>query len=161
MNIPPEKGPRSPRKITRRGLLRGGAALAAAATIIPRHLLGGAGFTPPSEKLNIGVIGTGGRGKNLTRGLLRYDDVQVISICDVNEKEDYSRFYYRGISGRLPVLKLITDHYAKQDRGKYGGWAGDFKARPKEKPPVPRGGTAHPRRLQEGVESLGTLLIEK
>jgi predicted dehydrogenase len=107
----------------RRFLRRGAAALSiSAAAIVPRHVLGGAGFTPPSEKLNIAVIGTGGRGKNLIEGIFGHDDAQVIAIADVNEREDYSRFYYRGISGRLPVLELIEKHYGERKaRGEYGG----------------------------------------
>src|SRR4051812_12062564 len=40
------------------------AAMAAAAgfTIVPRHVLGGDGVVPPSEKLNIAGIGIGGQG---------------------------------------------------------------------------------------------------
>ena len=32
---------------------------AAAFTIVPRHVLGGPGFTPPSDKINLAVIGMG------------------------------------------------------------------------------------------------------
>ena len=41
----------------------GKAAAVAAFTIVPRHVLGGAGNVPPSEKLNIAGIGIGGRGE--------------------------------------------------------------------------------------------------
>ena len=47
--------------ITRRQMLAAGAA-AAAITIVPRHVLGGPGHTPPSEKLNIAGVGVGGQG---------------------------------------------------------------------------------------------------
>ena len=36
------------------------AAVAGAFTIVPRYVLGGAGNTPPSKKLNIAGIGIGG-----------------------------------------------------------------------------------------------------
>ena len=89
--------------------------------IVPRHVLGGVGFTPPSEKLNVAVIGTGGRGKRLIGGLMRQADAQVIAIADVNEREDYSRFYYRGISGRLPVKEIVEKHYKDaKEKGQYG-----------------------------------------
>ncbi|MCX5653297.1 MAG: Gfo/Idh/MocA family oxidoreductase [Planctomycetota bacterium] len=48
-------------QITRRRLLAAGA-IAAAAAIVPRHVLGGPGNTPPSEKLNIAGVGVGGQG---------------------------------------------------------------------------------------------------
>ncbi len=110
------------RRISRRDFLGRTAAATAAFTIVPRHVLGARGYTAPSNKLNIAVIGTGGQGKNNIRGLLRHADVQVMAICDVTEQADYSRFYYRGVAGRGPVKKLIDEHYAKQ------------KATPKYKP---------------------------
>ena len=51
------------RKISRRQFLAG-TAVTAAATIVPRCVLGGAGFTSPSEKLNIAGVGIGGMGKS-------------------------------------------------------------------------------------------------
>ena len=45
------------RRISRRDFLASTAA-AAAFTIVPRHVLGGRGYTPPSENLNIAAIGT-------------------------------------------------------------------------------------------------------
>ena len=39
----------------------GGAAAAAGFTIFPRHVLGGHGYTPPGDKLNIAGIGAGGQ----------------------------------------------------------------------------------------------------
>ncbi|MHC4693597.1 MAG: twin-arginine translocation signal domain-containing protein, partial [Planctomycetota bacterium] len=52
---------RKERKISRRDFI-GAAAAAAAFTTVPRHVLGGAGNQPPSEKLNIAGIGVGGQG---------------------------------------------------------------------------------------------------
>jgi len=46
-------------RISRRDFM-GAAAAAAAFTVVPRHVLGGAGQTPPSEKLNLAAIGIGG-----------------------------------------------------------------------------------------------------
>jgi len=45
----------------RRQILAAGAA-AAAIAIVPRHVLGGPGQTPPSEKLNLAGVGIGGQG---------------------------------------------------------------------------------------------------
>ena len=39
------------------------AAAAASFMIIPRHVLGGKGFTAPSDKVNVGLVGAGGKGK--------------------------------------------------------------------------------------------------
>src|SRR5262245_40485792 len=117
----PSKLPTAPSRISRRGFLRGGAAIAAAA-IVPRHVLGGSGFTPPSEMLNIAVIGTGGRGKQLTSEMLRHPDARVIAIADPNERADYERFYYKKTSGRLVVREMIEERYAdKKAKGEYPG----------------------------------------
>ena len=86
------------RKISRRQFLAGTAATAAF-TIVPRRVLGGTGYTPPSEKLNIAGVGIGGMGKsNITkmakltfdseRKLLPVDedksDVNIVALCDVD-----------------------------------------------------------------------------
>jgi len=55
-------------EITRREFIRAAAPLAAF-TIIPRHVLGGPGKTPPSDKLNIACIGVEGK---------RFDDVRNV-----------------------------------------------------------------------------------
>ena len=47
-------------RVSRREVLQGAVAGATAA-IVPRHVLGGAGQTPPSETLAAGLIGCGGQ----------------------------------------------------------------------------------------------------
>ncbi|HZN58648.1 MAG TPA: Gfo/Idh/MocA family oxidoreductase [Planctomycetota bacterium] len=109
---------------SRRRFLAAGGALAAgaAATIVPRHVLGGAGFVPPSETLNLAVIGTGGRGKQVTSEMMRHPDVRVVAIADPNDRADYERFYYKKTSGRLVVREMIEERYAaKKASGEYPG----------------------------------------
>ena len=50
------------KNISRRKFLGSTAAAVSAFTIVPRHVLGGAGYTPPSEKLNVAGVGVGGMG---------------------------------------------------------------------------------------------------
>ena len=117
-------------KISRRRFIGSAAAATAAFTVVPRNVLGGSGNTPPSEKLNVAIIGTGGQGTQNIKGLLRHSDVQIIAICDVNEQSDYSRFYYGGVAGRKPARELIEKHYADQkSTGSYKGCASyiDFR----------------------------------
>ncbi len=95
---------------SRRRFLRTSVAFTAGAAM-PLPFVTAGGLAPPSERLNIAVIGVGGRGQRLTKGLLRYDDVRIAAIADPTDKEDYARFYYRGTSGRLPVKNLIDKHY--------------------------------------------------
>ncbi|MCK9410845.1 MAG: Gfo/Idh/MocA family oxidoreductase [Prolixibacteraceae bacterium] len=48
--------------------------------VIPRHVLGGTGFTAPSDQLTKAIIGVGGMG----RGHIGYEDTRVVAICDVD-----------------------------------------------------------------------------
>jgi predicted dehydrogenase len=86
-------------------------------TIVPRHVLGGTGFTAPSDMINVGVVGVGGRGKENIRDLMALEDVRVTAIADPAEFWDLSRFYYRTIAGRGPVRDMIDDHYSSSDAG--------------------------------------------
>ncbi len=69
--------------ITRRNFVKGAATAALGAVILPRELLGGVGYAPPSRRLNIGIIGAGGMGaanaENLAIGGQR-----IVAICDVD-----------------------------------------------------------------------------
>ena len=70
---------------SRREFLTKGAAAAAAFTIVPRHVLGGTGFIPPSDKVNIAFIGVGAQGLRVMLHFLREPDVQGVAVCDVNK----------------------------------------------------------------------------
>ena len=57
------------KEISRRELLGSTAAATLAATIVPRHVLGGSNYVAPSDKLTIGYIGCGTQGlREMTRG---------------------------------------------------------------------------------------------
>ncbi|MGC8744053.1 MAG: Gfo/Idh/MocA family protein [Verrucomicrobiia bacterium] len=101
-------------QINRRKFLKAGAT-AAAITIVPRWILGGAGVVPPSEKVYIGIVGVGGQGRTNADALFREPDAQIVAVCDPNEEADYSRFYYGGKAGRAPVKARIEEHYTKQN----------------------------------------------
>ncbi|HEX7363104.1 MAG TPA: Gfo/Idh/MocA family oxidoreductase [Bryobacteraceae bacterium] len=70
--------------ISRRGLLRGAVASAAAFTIVPRHVLG-RGFVPPSDKVTMASIGLGRQGQAITMEFLARPDTQIIAVCDCNK----------------------------------------------------------------------------
>lgn len=80
-------------KMTRRAFM-GAASSLAALTIVPRYVLGGPGYTPPSETLNIGLIGAGGHGSFLINEILsgvkgrkrELGGVNVVAVCDVDEE---------------------------------------------------------------------------
>lgn len=47
----------------RRNFLRKSAVAVAGFTIVPRYVLGGVNFTPPSDRINLGIIGCGAQGR--------------------------------------------------------------------------------------------------
>ena len=67
-------------QVSRRDFI-GGAAAIAAFTTVPRHVLGGPGQNPPSERLNIAGIGVGGRGSNDLQAL---SSENIVALCDVD-----------------------------------------------------------------------------
>lgn len=99
---------------TRRHFLKTAAAGVATFNIVPRHVLGGPGFVPPSEKVNVAMVGTGGQGRVNMRQLLQLDDVQVIAVADAAESFSLENFYYKGMGGRLPTKADIEKHYAEK-----------------------------------------------
>ena len=78
---------------SRRDLLRGAVSAASAFVIVPRHVLGGAGYVPPSDKVTIASIGLGRQGQAITMELLARPDVQIVAVCDCNkESKDYAEY---------------------------------------------------------------------
>ena len=49
--------------------------------LLPRHVLGGRGYTPPSDKLNIAGVGVGGMGGNYLKNL---ESENIVALCDVD-----------------------------------------------------------------------------
>ncbi len=65
----------------RRDFLKKSTAAAIAFTIVPRHVLGGQGYTAPSAQLTKGIIGVGGMG----RGHFEYEGTRLLAVCDVDK----------------------------------------------------------------------------
>jgi predicted dehydrogenase len=100
--------------MTRRDLLKATAA-AAAFTIVPRHVLGGPHFVPPSERVNVAVVGVGGQGYENVKQILQENDARIIAVADPFEDTDLMQFYYKCHAGRGPISAAINAHYQKQD----------------------------------------------
>ncbi|MDR2039952.1 MAG: Gfo/Idh/MocA family oxidoreductase [Bacteroidales bacterium] len=71
--------------ISRRRFLGTGLVAATAFTIIPRHVLGGAGFTAPSDQITLGFIGTGKQSRYLITEFAKR--ARVIAGCDVESRK--------------------------------------------------------------------------
>jgi predicted dehydrogenase len=72
------------RRSSRRTFLSATAATALSFTIVPRHVLGGVGYTAPSDRVNVAGIGAGGMGGgdiSTISGL----GANIVALCDVDE----------------------------------------------------------------------------
>ncbi len=49
--------------VSRRAFVAGTASVAFGAMVVPRHVLGGAGYLAPSKTVNVAVVGCGGQGR--------------------------------------------------------------------------------------------------
>ena len=71
-------------KTSRRAFLSASAASAFSFTFLPRHVLGGVGQIPPSERLNVAGIGCGGMGGGDIAKLTSLG-ANFVALCDVDE----------------------------------------------------------------------------
>lgn len=94
--------------ISRRRLL-GAAAAAATVTLVPRHVLGGEGQTPPSEKLNIAGVGVGGQGG---WDLEQVASQNIVALCDVDW--DYAAHTFK----KYPKARTYKDFREMFDKEK-------------------------------------------
>ncbi|MFL2479676.1 MAG: Gfo/Idh/MocA family oxidoreductase [Verrucomicrobiales bacterium] len=72
-------------KSNRRKFLKTSAASAASFQIVPRHVIGGQGHTPPSETYGAALIGCGGRGPGTYEGMVRDLPSRLVAACDVQK----------------------------------------------------------------------------
>lgn len=86
-------------RISRRDMIKAGAAVAVF-NIVPRHILGGAGFTAPSEKLNIAGVGIGGMGSGDIRSVAGEN---IVALCDVDQNASARN------AKSYPKARLYTD----------------------------------------------------
>jgi len=120
-----------PKRIGRRAFLNRTARTAVGALalpwFIPSSAIGGAGGTPPSERITMASIGCGGMGTNNLRAFLAQPDVQVLAVCDVvTASDEYGHWYKQGWNGawfgREPARKIVDKEYAqKSPSGSYKG----------------------------------------
>src|SRR5664280_2420753 len=73
------------KNINRREFLGSAAAASVALTIVPRHVLGGKGNIPPSDKITLGYIGCGTQGLREMTALITNPALQMVAVCDPNK----------------------------------------------------------------------------
>ena len=86
------------------------AAASACFTIIPRHVLGGTGVVPPSDKITLAHIGTGTEGLREMTKLIAIPEIQIVAVCDPSKHA----FGYRDWE-RDSLLNDMRNALGKQD----------------------------------------------
>jgi hypothetical protein len=94
------------------------AAILSAFTIVPRFVLGGNGYTPPSDLITLGFIGTGKQAFGLKGSFLDTNEIKILSAADV-------------YGSKLKQFALEVNQYyaAKAAQSQYAGCTttGDFR----------------------------------
>ena len=70
-------------RVSRRSFVSSLASGAFGFTIVPRHVLGGPGFTAPSDRINFAVVGAGAQGLSNARAAIGGDQ-QLVAFADVD-----------------------------------------------------------------------------
>lgn len=73
------------RAFSRRRFLAAGGAAAWGVVIVPRHVLGGPGKLPPSERVRLAGIGAGGKGGD-DLAIHASKGAEIVALCDVDER---------------------------------------------------------------------------
>jgi len=105
---------------------------------VPRHVLGGVGYTAPSDRLNIAAIGAGGKGASDIRNASVGGREKVVALCDVrflriskeirriiSESKALRRFFGRcWTRKKILMLLLFLPQTTFMDRQRlcYGAW---------------------------------------
>lgn len=103
-----------PGNLTRRALLKGATAAAAAPYIVSSSALGKGGWKPASERITLAMIGIGNMGGGHLGDILNNDgnrsQLQIVAVCDVDAKK------------RANARKQVEDRYAAdRQSGAYKG----------------------------------------
>jgi predicted dehydrogenase len=72
--------------LSRREFIKSAGIATAAFSIVPRFVLGGKGFIPPSDTLYIAGIGVGGKGESDLTGFAKNPKAKIAFLCDVDER---------------------------------------------------------------------------
>src|SRR6059036_638022 len=110
-----------PMGVSRRKFMLTSGAAAAAFTIVPRHVLGGAGFVPPSEKITLAYIGCGTQGLREMPSMLNLPEVQIVAVCDpVKESSDYVDWSKDGLRSEI-ANSIGKPDWRRSSPGIHGG----------------------------------------
>ena len=90
-------------KTTRRSFIKQAASVAGMSAIAPASVLGKNGSVAPGNRITVGGIGLGPRGRQVLAAFLSQPDVHFVAIADVQE------------SRREIIRKTVNRHYGNED----------------------------------------------
>ncbi len=94
---------------TRRQFLAASGAAASTFAIVPCAVLGGTGYTVPSEKVTVAFIGVGSQGLRVMLSFLKEPDVQAVAVCDPNRSSgDYPQWDKSEFASAVHELLGVT-----------------------------------------------------
>lgn len=97
---------------SRRTFLATAGAAAFSFTIVPRHVLGGVGFLPPSERVNVAGIGAGGMGGGDIATHAK-NGANIVALCDVDDSRGAGSFNNFPKATRYKDFRKMIDKEAK------------------------------------------------
>lgn len=71
---------------SRRSFIKTAGLAAAGFMIVPRHVLGGTGFTAPSDRLQVAGVGVGGKGQSNIANIYKGGKADIAFLCDVDDR---------------------------------------------------------------------------
>jgi hypothetical protein len=102
-------------RVSRRHFLRGTTASLAAVSIVPGQILGLNGATPPSEKLNLAVVGVGGQGRVNLDALAPL--ANIVALCDVDKRNAAGSFKTYPTAKRHQDFRKMLDELDREVDG--------------------------------------------
>src|SRR5690606_8442722 len=95
---------------SRRDFIKNSAIAAAGISIVPRHVLGGTGFTAPSDTLVVAGIGVGGKGESDIKSFHDSGKADIAFLCDVDDRRAANS------RKRFPKAKYYKDYREMLDK---------------------------------------------
>src|SRR6476646_6896018 len=105
-------------EVTRRSFVAGTDGAAFGAMVVPRHVLGGAGYLPPSETVNVAIVGCGGQGaSDATEILSGGQNIVALGDVDFGYVDTAMAGRAKDRNGRPnPTAVKLQEAYAKAKR---------------------------------------------
>ena len=94
----------------RRQLLSGIAGTIALPHVVASSALGKAGSPAASERITMGAIGVGGRGKKIMEALIGRSDCRMLAVCDVDSRR------------LIQARDIVNAQYGNSDCAAYGDY---------------------------------------